>query len=120
MRGLGERSQLAEVLGRLSTAAIQEGDFVAARAAGQESLDLFRKLGDAEGVAYSLAALGFALLGHGSEAEGERLLEEALEAAKAVGTGAIRAGRSRVWDSPRCGRATIAPRGAASRRPPRS
>lgn len=81
---------------------------------------LFRELGDADVVAYSLSALGFALLGQGSETEGERLLEKSLEAAKAVGTGAIRAGRSRVWGSPRCGGETMAPRGAASRRPLRS
>ncbi|HUG64376.1 MAG TPA: tetratricopeptide repeat protein, partial [Gaiellaceae bacterium] len=79
------RSQLGEVLGRLSTTAIQEGDFEAARAASEESLELFRELGDAAGVAYSLGALGFALLGQGSVDEGERVLEESLDAAKAVG-----------------------------------
>lgn len=74
--------------------ALLEGDAAAAETAGRESLALARELGDTEGIAYCLTSLSAALLvtalfddtvGLRADEEGEALLHEALQVARAVG-----------------------------------
>ena len=93
-RRLGEPALLSEALAQYGVSAMIEGDAVTAEAAGRESLALARELGDTEGVAYALTSLSAALLattlfdetaGLRAEKEGEGLLQEALEASRAVG-----------------------------------
>ena len=45
-----------------------QGDFAAARSLGEESVRIWRTLGDRRGLAYGLTYLGMAVLGHGDKA----------------------------------------------------
>lgn len=89
LRALDDPVRLLDVLCCSAVSAIQVGDFVRAREAGQEALAAARPLGDREAISYSLLAISIALLferpGPAAGSEVVPLLGEALVAAEAIG-----------------------------------
>jgi predicted ATPase/DNA-binding CsgD family transcriptional regulator len=89
LRELGDPIRLVDVLCCSAVSAIQIGDFPRAREAGDEALGAARSLGDHEAISYALLAIAIALLferpGPGTGLDVEPLLEEALDAAQAIG-----------------------------------
>jgi tetratricopeptide (TPR) repeat protein len=70
--------QVAEGLNSLGIVAKNQGDFARARQLHEESLEIKKKIGDREGIAYSLGNLGGVAAASGNLAEGMRLYGEAL------------------------------------------
>jgi predicted ATPase/DNA-binding XRE family transcriptional regulator len=75
----------ARVLWSISHLAVHHGDLVAAEEAGNRSLELYRRLGDAVEIAVPLNFLGRAALLRGNFAEARHLLEQALAARRQSG-----------------------------------
>jgi predicted ATPase/DNA-binding XRE family transcriptional regulator len=72
-------STRARLLFIASTLAHGSSDWERSGAMAEESLALFRQLGDEEGVALALGAAGISALGLGRHEEGSALIEEAIE-----------------------------------------
>ena len=89
LRELDDPIRLLDVLCCSAVSAIQIGDFPRSREAGHEALEAARSLGDREAISYALLAISIALLferpGPVTGLEVEPLLEEALDAAQAIG-----------------------------------
>jgi tetratricopeptide (TPR) repeat protein len=79
LSGAGARlsvSARARLLFVASTLANLRFDYEPARSMGEESLALFRRLGDDEGIAYALGTVGLVALGQGRHEEAIVLLQE--------------------------------------------
>jgi predicted ATPase/class 3 adenylate cyclase len=89
-----------------------QGDYVEARRSLEESLDIYRRLGDAHGIGWALVALGILARYEGDHVAAKSRLEESLALVTQVGdtepgpvAGARRPGRDRLdGDRPRDGR----------------
>jgi predicted ATPase/class 3 adenylate cyclase len=75
----------AKALYGLGRVALVQGDYDQALPALERSAALFRELGDAEGVVFSLADLGFVATARGRHADARRLAEESLAEAGSAG-----------------------------------
>jgi predicted ATPase len=69
----------------LGRVALVQGDYDRAIPSLEESAHLFREVGEAEGLVFSLADLGFVATAQGRHADAQRFADEALAEAKAVG-----------------------------------
>ena len=89
-RSVGERSaRRARTLGVAANCAAKLGDLTEAEAYAEESLALFRELGDGRETAMALGILGSVRTELGDPAEYERLLEEAQVVAREAGEARI-------------------------------
>jgi predicted ATPase/class 3 adenylate cyclase len=75
----------AKALYGLGRVALVEGDYEQAIPSLERSARLFRKIGEAEGLVFSLADLGFIATVQGRHADAQRFADEALAEAKAAG-----------------------------------
>jgi len=76
----------AKALYALGRVALAQGDYDEAIPALETSAQLFRELGEAEGLVFSLADLGFVATAQGRHEDAERLADESLAEAKAAGS----------------------------------
>jgi predicted ATPase len=74
----GQTAERAKLLARAAELAYRQSDYPATHLLAQESLEIYRKLGDKEGIASMLIKLGNAATERGSYASASRFLEEAL------------------------------------------
>lgn len=84
-RQLGDQRGIATSLGHPGLAAVDRGDYAAARALYQEALAIFRALGDIAVCATLLHNLGHAMSSQGEHAAARSLFEESLGLARGVG-----------------------------------
>ncbi len=75
----------AKVLQAAGGFANQQGDYVEARAWFEESLDIYRELGNIHGIGWGLVLLGMLARYEGNHVAARSLLEESLELVKQVG-----------------------------------
>jgi tetratricopeptide (TPR) repeat protein len=78
-RGLGAHHEVASNLHDIADSWAHVGDFVRAREAASESLEIRRALGDPGGIAHALSTLGDVALFEGELAEARRIYGEVLE-----------------------------------------
>lgn len=76
---------LGMALHGVSAEAVSQGDSASAIASAEESLAIFRRLGDQEEMAWSLHHLGVALQFHGNDQTAIRLYEESLTLLRSLG-----------------------------------
>jgi tetratricopeptide (TPR) repeat protein len=85
-RGLAVPPQVrAKALYGLGRVALVQGDYVEAIPSLEQSARLFRELGEAEGLVFSLADLGFIATAQGRHEDAQRFAQESLAEAKAAG-----------------------------------
>ena len=84
-RQKGYKAGIAWSLGILGWVVLQQGDVVTARSLLQESLALFKELGDRQNVAQSLGGLAWVSFAQGDYAAARVLLEEGLAIFKVLG-----------------------------------
>ena len=74
----GQTAARAKLLARAAELAYRQSDYPATHVLAQESLEIYRKVGDKQGIASMLIKLGNAATERGSYATASRFLEEAL------------------------------------------
>jgi len=118
-RRLGDRRNVARILGRLAAPAALSGDHAKARALADESLALFREIGDRAGSLDPLSKVAIDEWLRGDRERGIALTEEALTLAREVGDSWREAGllgdlADMVWERGELARASALARQCVS------
>jgi tetratricopeptide (TPR) repeat protein len=81
----GAGAARAKALNRAGDMAYSQGDYASARALLEESLSLYREMGNRVGIVWSLIVLGRVVLDQGDHASSQALLEQSLRLYREVG-----------------------------------